>query len=306
MPECVFAICSAPDAVAQSVFPQDRADAATQREAAPAGPLGLDIDRCRAFEHELSRALAARGCRVIVVPHVYHLTAAHPAVARLAQPEADLVVGAWLHPRATYWALQAHGVSGELAQQQRDAPAETSSSAQERRCQQARTIHCFDLREFHSATECIEQWQRFVDRSGSASPCEVENVGAEAAGRWYPVLDYSRCVACKQCLEFCMFGVYSLVDETVVATRPDNCKPGCPACARVCPKGAIMFPHHTADPGIAGAPGATISSKPMDVEAFFKSTAPHPSPPDSSAPCKCKKADRDDLDDLIDALDDME
>jgi Pyruvate/2-oxoacid:ferredoxin oxidoreductase delta subunit len=60
---------------------------------------------------------------------------------------------------------------------------------------------------------------------------------------WYPVVDYDKCVNCKQCHAFCLFGVYSLGEQGVVAvTQPDHCKNNCPACARVCPKGAILFP----------------------------------------------------------------
>ena len=60
---------------------------------------------------------------------------------------------------------------------------------------------------------------------------------------WFPVIDYDRCTNCKQCLSFCPFGVYSLdEDDNVAVTEPENCKNNCPACARVCPSLAIMFP----------------------------------------------------------------
>ena len=293
--------------VAKSVVPQEYIDSAGQDESgrtenAACGHLGLDIHQCERFEHEAAAALACRGRRVLLLPHVYHLSSSHPAIARLAEAEGDIVMGSWLHPRPTYWALRAHGLEGEFG----EPSSAMDNNRDANRGEKARTIHCFDLRCFGSAAECVERWQRLSGSPGASGAGHVEDLSQETPPRWYPILDYSRCASCKQCFEFCLFGVYSLVDGTVVATQPDNCKPGCPACARVCPKGAIMFPHHTADPGIAGAPGATISTKPMDVEAFFRSTAPHPSPPDSSAPCKCKKADRDDLDDLIDALDDME
>ncbi|MEX2185814.1 MAG: ferredoxin family protein, partial [Pirellulales bacterium] len=29
-----------------------------------------------------------------------------------------------------------------------------------------------------------------------------------AARRWYPVIDYSRCTNCMECIDFCLFGVY--------------------------------------------------------------------------------------------------
>jgi Pyruvate/2-oxoacid:ferredoxin oxidoreductase delta subunit len=66
---------------------------------------------------------------------------------------------------------------------------------------------------------------------------------------WYPVIDYSRCVGCRQCMDFCLFGVYSKGGHRAVeATRPSGCKTGCPACARVCPETAIIFPKYAHSP----------------------------------------------------------
>lgn len=60
---------------------------------------------------------------------------------------------------------------------------------------------------------------------------------------WYPVIDYDRCTGCGQCHEFCLFGVYTKNDEDrVVVSHPENCKNNCPACARICPETAIIFP----------------------------------------------------------------
>ncbi len=59
---------------------------------------------------------------------------------------------------------------------------------------------------------------------------------------WFPVIDADRCVQCKKCVDFCMFGVYSVEPDKVCVTRPDACKTDCPACARICPKNAIIFP----------------------------------------------------------------
>lgn len=71
---------------------------------------------------------------------------------------------------------------------------------------------------------------------------------------WYPALDMDRCVNCKQCLSFCPFGVYGLRDDDrVTVTDPRKCKNNCPACARICPEAAIIFPK-APDPPINGAP----------------------------------------------------
>jgi len=71
---------------------------------------------------------------------------------------------------------------------------------------------------------------------------------------WFPVIDYDRCKNCKQCLSFCLFGVYGL-DATgrVAVVNPQGCKTNCPACARICPDVAIIFPKYNQAP-INGAP----------------------------------------------------
>jgi NAD-dependent dihydropyrimidine dehydrogenase PreA subunit len=57
------------------------------------------------------------------------------------------------------------------------------------------------------------------------------------------VLDYARCTSCGQCFEFCLFGVYTKTSEgKVLVAHPESCKNNCPACARICPEAAIIFP----------------------------------------------------------------
>lgn len=71
--------------------------------------------------------------------------------------------------------------------------------------------------------------------------------------RWYPVIDYARCTNCMECIDFCLFGVYGVdKQETILVEQPDNCRKGCPACSRVCPENAIIFPQHKS-PAIAGS-----------------------------------------------------
>ncbi len=65
---------------------------------------------------------------------------------------------------------------------------------------------------------------------------------------WFPVLDRARCVNCKQCVSFCAFGVYTVKDGTAMVANPTNCKTNCPACARMCPHLAIIFPKCPEEP----------------------------------------------------------
>ena len=49
--------------------------------------------------------------------------------------------------------------------------------------------------------------------------------------------------------------------------QADNCRKGCPACSRVCPQNAIIFPQHKT-PAIAGAPVDAGGMK-IDLSKLF-------------------------------------
>ena len=89
------------------------------------------------------------------------------------------------------------------------------------------------------------------------------------ARRWYPVIDYSRCTNCMECIDFCLFGVYGVDGaETILVEQPDNCRKGCPACSRVCPENAIIFPQHKT-PAIAGSSIENAGGLKIDLSILF-------------------------------------
>lgn len=66
---------------------------------------------------------------------------------------------------------------------------------------------------------------------------------------WFPVIDFSRCTNCMQCLSFCLFDVYGVSPEGKIQVQnQSNCKTDCPACSRVCPEVAILFPKYRHGP----------------------------------------------------------
>ncbi|RJP34528.1 MAG: ferredoxin family protein [Candidatus Omnitrophota bacterium] len=66
---------------------------------------------------------------------------------------------------------------------------------------------------------------------------------------WFPTIDYDRCVNCHQCLSFCLFDVYGLdAQGRIKVQNPIQCKTDCPACSRICPESAIIFPKYKNEP----------------------------------------------------------
>jgi NAD-dependent dihydropyrimidine dehydrogenase PreA subunit len=166
-----------------------------------------------------------------------------------------------------------------------------------------RHIYCLDLRDFNShqpyveevrriASECRERREVKQQETARANPTIVElgimggpqreqGISLDGAGfateklleqpgrRWYPVIDYSRCTNCMECIDFCLFGVYGVdTQDRILVENQDNCKKGCPACSRVCPEQAIMFPDYKT-PAIAGAPVGAISGLKIDLTKLF-------------------------------------
>jgi Pyruvate/2-oxoacid:ferredoxin oxidoreductase delta subunit len=93
---------------------------------------------------------------------------------------------------------------------------------------------------------------------------ELEQPAAGGWKPWFPVIDYTRCTNCMQCLSFCLFDVYGVKDGKIQVQNQDHCKTDCPACSRVCPEVAIMFPKYRHGP----INGDVVSSDDIRREAM--------------------------------------
>lgn len=191
--------------------------------------------------------LCARlGADLWIIPHLYHLPDDSPLWAELAGQQFDrIVLLSWLHPRPAQWVLQRHGV----------VPP--------------RGLVAINLESLDAAT--LEAALR--DEPRRPAGATMIRRDATVRPRWYPVVDEARCVACQHCLQFCLFGVYARDDQgKLVVQNPDQCKAGCPACSRICPEGAIMFPLHAKEPAIAGAPGLLMQPDTAARRMFYART----------------------------------
>jgi NAD-dependent dihydropyrimidine dehydrogenase PreA subunit len=120
--------------------------------------------------------------------------------------------------------------------------------------------------------QVIEQINSFCnDEEGNFEYKEI--IDDSGWPSWYPVIDYSRCTACGQCADFCLFGVYEKSENRITVTNPQGCKNNCPACARICPSSAIIFPKYKNGGAVGGSDEidefAEQQRQAQDLESFL-------------------------------------
>jgi hypothetical protein len=202
-----------------------------------------------------------------------------------------LILLSWQYPRAAHWLLDRNGISGKQGVTLLKSLGEENDEEEGGEDEEAgigpaempdRFIFCLDLRAYDDAGVYVEEIKRIaketsvtlVPLSGLLLEREKKGDGPVVLGepkenRWYPVIDYSRCTNCLECIDFCLFGVYGIDHrERILVENQDNCKRGCPACSRVCPVNAIIFPEHKT-PAIAGAPGEGPGGMKIDLSKLF-------------------------------------
>jgi NAD-dependent dihydropyrimidine dehydrogenase PreA subunit len=102
--------------------------------------------------------------------------------------------------------------------------------------------------------EIIKETGSFIEGNHQTKKAGVNEIlNSSEWISWYPVIDYSRCTSCGQCADFCLFGVYDKPGGKVNVINPEGCKNNCPACARICPQTAIIFPKYKAGGAIGGS-----------------------------------------------------
>lgn len=222
---------------------------------------------------ELCAELTKLGVKHEVVDSIYDLREDDEGTAYLRSIRGDLICLAWHYPRATKWILARQNleVNGR-----------------------ARKLHCVDLRESNpqaladktlnilrgAESAVVEPPERKdpplkptltpKERGAIAEKELAPPLNADLSPRWYPVIDYDTCTNCMDCMDFCLFGVYGVDAETTLrVVQQDQCRTDCPACSRVCPVGAIMFPKYQTNQAIAGAIGGDRGEIKLDLSKIF-------------------------------------
>jgi NAD-dependent dihydropyrimidine dehydrogenase PreA subunit len=240
---------------------------------------------------------------VSLVPHLYDLSRDHTGTMFLQSVPGNLLVLSWLFSRAARWILDRNGIKGQEGisllnpeEEDTDTPPVTNGIGswdvpkrklycidlrdhqqaktyldEIRRIARENTVQTFDLMGLIQSSPQREKLQKYVEPEkllkAADTPANPET-DEQVKRRWYPVIDYSRCTNCMECIDFCLFGVYGLDGaDRILVEQQDNCKKGCPACSRVCPENAIMFPGHKTA-AIAGAEGEVAGLK-IDLSRLF-------------------------------------
>jgi NAD-dependent dihydropyrimidine dehydrogenase PreA subunit len=252
----------------------------------------------RRLEEDIATALLLEpGVELAVTPNVYDLSPGDTGLLYLNSVKSHMILLSWQYPRAAHWLLDRNGISGKqgvtLLKSLGEEDVEESGGAMEEEHRGIgpaeildRYIFCLDLRAYDDAGVYVEEIKRIAkevsvklvpltglradsDQSDSKpdlfqgfSAPEKKGAGPIVLGeslvnRWYPGID------------FCLFGVYGIDHkERILVENQDNCKRGCPACSRVCPENAIIFPEHKT-PAIAGAPGEGPGGLKIDLSKLF-------------------------------------
>ena len=184
-------------------------------------------------------ALCASGLPLEAVADLCGCSARRDPLLRRLADAGPLIVAA-CHPRTVRWLFTAA-----------DAPLPQETT-------QYLNLRTETPEAIRAAVDALPQAGEPRDAGALRNELEAAAVPPGGWNPWAPVVDYDRCTGCMQCLSFCLFGVYGVDEQARVEVRhPAQCKTQCPACSRVCPEAAILFPKHPSSAINGGTETAT-------------------------------------------------
>src|SRR5262245_32737680 len=156
----------------------------------------------RHFEEEIAAALLLEpDVDVSIIPHLYDLPADDTGLLFLRGVASDMIVVAWLYPRATRWVLDRQHVKGRIGLSQFDLDEQSEDDEEDAPEPNGigatdvpnRSIFCLDLRSHAEASKYIDEVKRIVREAktpvvslGIASPPVAKSPALPPAA---PILD---------------------------------------------------------------------------------------------------------------------
>src|SRR4029077_4161427 len=151
----------------------------------------------RALEESIVAALIMEaGIDVSVIPYLYDIGADHTGRLFLESVQGDMILLAWLFPRAAFWVLDRDGIKGNWGETQLKPPADVDDDEEMAAAEPPkgigavgvpeRHIYCLDLRDFNSHDPFAVDIRRIAaecrarqDQRQAAQPARVEPVLVE-------------------------------------------------------------------------------------------------------------------------------
>src|SRR6516164_4378251 len=127
----------------------------------------------RALEESIAAALIMEsGLDVSVVPYLYDLGPEHTGRLFLESVQGDMVVLAWMYPRAAFWLLDRDGIKGHYGESQLKSPSADEEDEEAGGPEPPRGIgsvdvperfiYCLDLRDFNKHEPYVEEVRRIA------------------------------------------------------------------------------------------------------------------------------------------------
>src|SRR5688572_23683137 len=127
----------------------------------------------RALEESIAAALIMEpGLDVSIVPYLYDLGADHTGRLFLESVPGDMVVLAWMYPRAAFWLLDRDGIKGKLGESQLKSGDTTDEDDEDQEPEATkgigavnvpeRHIYCLDLRDHNNHATYVDEVRRIA------------------------------------------------------------------------------------------------------------------------------------------------
>src|SRR5438309_584618 len=140
----------------------------------------------RALEESIAAALIMEpGLDVSIVPYLYDLDAGHTGRLFLESVQGDMVVLAWMYPRAAFWLLDRDDIKGHYGENKITPPPEDEDEDEDGEPEPPRGIgsvevpdrhiYCLDLRDHPGHQVYVEEVRRIAAECGDRRQAQLQS-----------------------------------------------------------------------------------------------------------------------------------